>query len=267
LKAWEENEVTMEDDRLSAFFTYYIGKETMHSLLFESFLRCTKNRDIQNRILKYIDDNKINTGFTDSLKKIYAAVPEVMQMEEKDITRYNYNDSEFDENIDLFHFDEVEFFDNEMGLLLFENDWTVMSLRGEDNDEESFSLIYGGGTNSMYIHLSKYSNVDERDIETKYKSDFYEELYGKNWKISELPLEGILKRAGADKIVIAHGLGPAVIETIDTATFNVYLYNRKNKTLYSISYFMNFSPININFSERDRIFNLLFFHTLFAFLN
>jgi hypothetical protein len=48
---------------------------------------------------------------------------------------------------------------------------------------------------------------------------------------------------------------------------NVYLYNRDNKILYEISYFMNFSPININFSEREKIFNLLFFQILFVFLN
>jgi hypothetical protein len=267
LKDWDRDEIVVDDSRLSALFTYYIGKETLQSLLFESFLRYTKNKDIQNRIINYIDKNKINNSFANNLKKIYAAISVIKQSSGKNVIQYNYNNLEFEENMNLFHFNEVEFFNNELGLLLFDNDWNIMSFSGTNKDEESFFLIYGGGTNSMTIHFSKYSNINEQDIETKYKLNFYNEKYKGNWKITELLLDGILNRAGADKIVIAHGLGPDIIETIETATFNVYLYNRDNKILYEISYFMNFSPININFSERERIFNLLFFQILFVFLN
>jgi hypothetical protein len=268
LRAWDKDEINVDDQRVSAFFTHYVGNNTLQSLLFESFLRYTKNKNIQSTILNYINKNNINTNFTNSLKKLFDAVPINKISDERDMIQYNYNNSEYDENINLFLFNEVKVFDNELGLLLFNNDWREISFNNENNrHEEGFFLIYGGGTNSMTIHFRKYINIEEENIETKFNLEHYNGKYKNKWKIDELPLEGILNRAGADRIFIAHGTGPDIVETIESATFNVYLYNKNNKTLYEVSYFMNISPININFIERNRIFNFLFFQILFTFLN
>ena len=271
LKDWDKNEINVDEENLSALFNNYIGKETLESLLFESFLRYTKNKNIQNRVLTYIKKNKLKTNFTESLKKLYAAVPIVKQADGKDVTQYSFNNSEFDENINLFLFDEVGFFNNEIGMLLFDNDWGIMTLKNiKDNSDagkDSFVLIYGGGTNSMTISFDKYSNIDEKNIESKIKTDYYKK-YNDNWKITTLPLEGILSRAGADKFIIVYGVGnDNYFKEIEEASFSSYLYNKRNKVLYEIRFFMNFSSANISFLERGRIFNLLFFQTLFIFLN
>jgi hypothetical protein len=267
LSAWDKNEIEVDDIRVEALYTNHIGKDTLQSLLFESFLRYTKNKDIQNRILTYIDRNNINTNFSNILKKLYSAIPVTRKQDGKDIIQYNYNNLEYDENIDLFSFGESQVFNRELGLLLFNNDWNIVSFNNENNtNEESFFLIYGGGTNSMTIHFRKYINIEENNIESKFNLAYYKGRYNENWEIIELPFDGILSRAGADRIIIAHGLGPDIIETIETGTFNVYLYDKNKKTLYEVGYFMNFSPININFSERNRIFNYLFFQILFVFI-
>jgi fructosamine-3-kinase len=36
--------------------------------------------------------------------------------------------------------------------------------------------------------------------------------------------------------------------------------------LYHVSYYMNMSPINIHYQERQRIYNFLLFQLLFVFL-
>jgi len=267
LSAWDKNNVSVENELLSYFFINYLGKDTIQSLLFESFLRFTKNKKIQNQILDYISINNINTNFTENLKKLYAAVPITRQSNGKDTIQYNFNNIEFDENINLFLFKEQYTFNNEIGLLLFENNWNNISFDNNANKNiDAFFLMFGGGTNALTIAFRRYANVSKNELESIYNALAYKNRYNDKWKVTPLPLEGILERAGADKITIAHGLGPDIIDTIETGTFNIYLYREETNVLYEVSYFMNFSPININFSERNRIFNLLFFQTLFTFL-
>ena len=266
LMAWDNDEVAISDENLSAFFNYYVGKDTLQGLLFESFLRYTKNKNVQNRVLEYIYENEIETNFTNSLKILYAAVPVINQSGERTEIQYNYNNSLFDENINLFSFNEVLLFNGELGMLLFDNDWSVFSVPSSGN-MEMFGLMYGGGTNYMTIIFTKHSNLNERNIETVFRQEYYSNMFGNNWVIDEISPVGIMSRSGADKIYIAHGLGTErLVRTIENGAFNVYLYNRSNRTLYEINYFMNFSHVNIHYSERQRIFNLLFFQLLFAFL-
>ena len=267
LSAWDKNNEIVENRLLSEFFINYVGNDTIQSLLFESFLRFTKNKNIQNQILDYISINNINTNFTENLKKLYAAVPIIRQSNGKDTIQYNFNNIEFDENINLFLFKEQYTFNNEIGLLLFENNWNNISFNNSANKNiDAFFLMFGGGTNALTITFRRYANVSENELESIYNAMAYKNKYNDKWKVTSLPLEGILERAGANKITIAHGLGPDIIDTIETGTFNIYLYKEEANVLYEVSYFMNFSPININFSERNRIFNLLFFQTLFTFL-
>jgi predicted nucleotidyltransferase len=269
LRAWDRNERVVDDERFAALFTRYVGDNTLQSLLFESFLRCTKNKNIQNAVLKYIGANNINTDFANSLKKLYAAVPIIKMSDGKEVIQYNYNDSEYDENINLFLFSEAKVFDNELGFLLFHNDWDEFVFNNTPDDQEkSFFLMYGGGTNTITIHFVKHLNIEKENIETTINSKHYTEKYKDKWRVEELPLGGVLKRSGADKMFIAQGMGPEpTVKTIETATFNVYLFKETAKTLYEVSYFVNFSPININFSQRNRIFNFVCFQLLFVYLN
>jgi predicted nucleotidyltransferase len=267
LRAWDRGEVNTDNERLSAFFRNYVGVDTLQSLLFESFLRYTRNVNIQNQILYYINSNDIYTNFANSLRKLYVAVPITRQSEGKDVIQYSYNNTEFDENINLFLFNEVYTFNNEIGLLLFENDWNMFSYDNSPNPNiDAFFLIFGGGTNAMTITFRRYANITKDEPESIYNAIAYRQRYNEKWKITTLPLEGILSRAGADRITIAQGLGPDEVAAIETGTFNVYLYKEAENIMYEVSYFMNFAPINIHFLERNRIFNFLFFQLLFAFL-
>lgn len=267
LKAWDSGEINIDNERLSTFFLNYVGINTLHSLLFESFLRYTKNKSIQDQVLYYINSNNVSTNFANSLRKLYAAVPIVRQSNGKNVIQYNYNNTEFDENINLFLFNESYTFNNEIGLLLFDNDWNIVSFNNDANKNiDSFFLIFGGGTNALTIAFRKYTNITKDETESIYNASGYVQKYREKWTVTSLQLEGVLSRAGADRITIAHGLGPDVIEAIETGTFNIYLYREAENIMYEISYFMNIAPTNIHFSERNRMFNLLFFQTLFTFL-
>ena len=267
LRAWDRNQVTVDDETLSALFANYLGQDSMHSLLFESFLRYTRNEQIQRRILDYVDNNNIETSFTTSLRRLYTATPIIISMEGREAIRFDYNNTEFDENIDLFNFNEVTIFDGEAGLLLFDNSWSIISVDAPERPEETmFALNFGGATNALLISFRRFSNVDEDAIFNKINTDFHNNRFNGNWIYTELPLAGIISRSGADRFIIAHGYGTDVIPTIQEAMFSSFLYNRNTRVLFEISYLMNFSPMNINYSEKDRIFNLLFFHSLFAFI-
>jgi len=268
LSAWDKNEITIDNGSLAIIFPNYVGKDTLESLFFESFLRCTKNKSIQKQVLDYLNTNKINTNFANCLRKLYSAYPKIRRSGGKDYIYYIYNDSEYDENINLFFFDEVGAFDREIGLLLFDNKWDMFSVTPSDSEKSGgFFLMCGGDTNSMNIHFKKYINTDEKNIEKNYSLDYYNRLYYNNWKLTEITPEGIMDRAGADKIAIGYGIGAARdIKTIEMGSFNIYLYNKQNRTLYEIGYYMNFSPQNILFTERNRIFNFLLFQLLFVFI-
>lgn len=268
LQKWDNNEVEIDDARLSSLFTGYVGEGSLQSLLLESFLRFTKNENIQNRVIKYIEDDKLNTSFTNSLQKLYEARQIKRMSDGKEIIQYNYRNQEYDENINLFSVAESEVFNNELGLLLFQNDWTVAALNGENqSNEELFVLLYGGATNSMTISFRKYTNIEESAIETKFMNSLYDGRYKDNWTTGELRLDGILSRAGVNRMFILQGSGPDVIEGIESGTFTVYLYKQSTKSLYEVSYYMNFSPNNIHYAERNRIFNFIYFHLLFTYLN
>ena len=268
LKGWDDNEVEMNEEQLSAFFTYFFGSDSLHGLQFESFLRFTKNERIQGMILQFIDKNSIKTNFTDSLRILYEAVPKVTQSGGNEHIRYR-NSSVFDENINLFSFDEVTFFNNELGLLLYDNDWNIMMFDGGNensyNADETFFLTYGGGSNSLSIRLTKHSNVSSDNLDDLFNLNFYNERFYGEWDLVELPLEGVLRRAGADRYFIASGIRND-IGGIENAVFNAYLYNRARNTLYEVGYSINFSPANIFYNERERIYNLLLFQTLLVFL-
>jgi hypothetical protein len=261
LRDWDRNQIIIDNEILPILFENNLGKNTMNGLLFESFLRYTKNEDIQKRVLEYIEANNIDTGFTDNLKKLYAAIPVVTSEGDKDIVRYVYNNSEFDENINLFRFNLMGVFNDEVRLFLFENDWHLMA-RHETNNESIFIIMYGGNTNAISLIFRKHSNINENEIDSKLRINYFNDKYNGNWMVNELPLVSILTGPGTDRYIVAHGYGPEEIPSIESATFITYLYNRKNRALYEINYYMNISPENINYPERSRIFNLLFFQTL-----
>ena len=270
LLAWEQNEVGLIDIEFSDLMNNFIGNDSMESLLFESFLRYTKNSGIRDRVLTYFDRNRINTDFANSLRMLYASETTFIIPESgAPSIQNNYNNLMFDENINLFHFEEVSIFNDELGMLLFENDWEIVPVIDpeENEDYEAFYLMFGGGTNALTISFTRYSNMDESDMESIYNQDYYRDLYQGEWIITELPLVGVFSNAGADRIVIAHGHGPDLFTSaIYTGTFNAYYYNREGRILYEVSFYMNFSPVNIHYSERMRIYNHLYFQLMLIFI-
>jgi hypothetical protein len=268
LRAWDQNELDVDDQGLSMFLNNYIGRNTLQSLLFESFLRYTKNHNIQTRVLNYLNTNNIYTNYANSLRKLYSSNPIIVTRgsDGREVLQYNYNNSEFDENINLFHFNEIGLFRREIGMLLFNNDWATTSFNSPNENIEAFFILCGGQTNALTVTFRRYSNLNKDEPETIYNAAGYTQKY-RNWIVTALPLQGILSRAGADRVTLAYGLGTDLnVNAIETGTFNIYLYKEKENLMYEISYFMNFAPININFPERIRIFNLLLFQLIFAFV-
>jgi len=270
LKQWEENKVIINDEKLLKFYKDFAGQKTLHGFIFEAFLRQTKNKNIQKQVLFMIKGYKLDDVFSVILTRLYNSRKKQIEMGDNNQLQYSYNEEYFDENINLFKQNEYLAFKNELGLMLFDNPWTNLSYNSRNkvySENDSFFLMYGGGTNSMTIHFYKMINIifeefKSREIEGKYNA----EKYG-NWKVQEIEIKGILKKANADKIFICTGTGPDLFPEIESGTFSILLYNEKLERGYSISYYMNFSKINNNFEMRQRIWNHLLMQLIFSFIN
>jgi hypothetical protein len=165
---------------------------------------------------------------------------------------------------------EVTVFDNSLGLMLFDNDWQTISIKSKDiNDKKaSFSLVYGGGTNSISINLQKITNISFDDFKkTEIDSDFNKERFSQ-YQTFELPREGILKRSGADYIYLGIGNGKdSTFKEINNYSSIIYFYSTTNKTGYIIDHYMNISKNNNNYDIQESIFNHLVFQSLLSFVN
>jgi hypothetical protein len=269
LTALDKNNVILTDEKIDLFFKDYIGKETMESLLLESFFRYTKNKEIQKKVLNYLQKNKLSDEYSQSLIRLYNSKEKKYQQDKVEQIQYDYNGKYFDENINLFYQSEKLFFNNELGIMLFDNPWAYLSFKNNDDkksDDDSFVLIYGGGTNSMTINFNKFPNLDFEQFSAKEINKSYNKQKYDNWKLVELENKEIFENSGSDKIFIGVGIGPDTIPEIDCGTFDIYLYNEKLKCGYSISYFMNFSKINNNYKLRKRIWNQILFQLCFSYI-
>ncbi|MBN1798774.1 MAG: hypothetical protein JW822_09355 [Spirochaetales bacterium] len=264
----ENGKIPVEKENLIRLYDTYVNGDMLDSYLVEAYFRQTKNNKIKKYLIEYIGQKNLDDEYSLSLLRLYKSKIVKYQQDDRELIQYNYNDEYFDENINLFLQDEILTFSKELGMVLFDNDWSKMSYQSDDEefeDYDSFSLLFGGGTNSMSINLRVNENIDLQDFESevvRFDNNKYE-----NWTVRELALEGVLKRAGADKIYFGMGYGDDVFEAIKAGTFSIYLFNEHMQKAFTVSYYMNFSKINNNFKVRHRIWNYLAFHVMLTFIN
>ncbi len=265
----ETNEVFVNKDKIQELYEKFINKKTLHSLLFESYLRVTNNKNLQKIIIELKKEGILKDEYSDILIRKYNSEKNVKKSSDRETVQYNYNNQYFDENINLFSMHQITTFDKKLGMMLYNNDWVNISFNdpNKKENEDSFFLNYGGGTNSMNISLKEYINIDNDELINKVVGNKFNNNKYENWEIFELNPEGILARSAADKIFIGYGAGSDVIPEIKNASFQIILYNSNLKIAYDVTYFMNFSRINNYYEIRNRIWNELFMHLNFTFLN
>lgn len=270
LKKCDTGENVLDADQIKVLYST-VGRNDLISLQMENFLRNVKNKDVQKLVLDYISKNKVDTPFAQSLIKKYNS-EEIVQVDNnghKQI-QYSYNDKEYDENITLYDFNEIHPFEDEFGMLLFNNDWGVMKINNpEPGKEKDLYLIYGGGTNSLSIYLKEYENVDTKEafadiingfIKTKKEGEQKDE-----WAFYQLNKTGVLENCGVDEYIIYTRIGPDIIPEIEVGQFGAFLYSPKYNKVYKIEYYFNFSKINISYNIRQRIYDYVRFFTLFCY--
>lgn len=272
LKKWESGEIKVPEDK---FYTIYekVGKDDFSSMLFENFFRNTINKDIQSQVKNYIKKNKLSKrAFERALLKKYDSTEEVHEQNGNKIIRYSYKDFEYDENINLFDFSEIHPFKDEFGVLLFRNDWNVLSYKdGEkapDGSKKLF-LISNGQTNCISIHFTEIENVNINKKEDLIKVAGLKNLadkYKANWQLIELEKTGVLENCGVDDYFIGYGTGPnEFIPEINEGDFVACLHKKDKNKIYMMTTNMNFSKININYENRNRLYNYLLFFTMFCY--
>jgi len=241
---------------------------TYQRLLFESYLLKTKNEKIQNYISSYINQNNLQDNFSSTLNRLYQGKPEQYTSNNQKYERINISGNFIDEEINLFNMKEITVFNNDLGLMLFDNNWTIVNIKDDITNEKNISLIYGGGTNSIAIYIKQTTNISFNDFKMlQIDGKFYKEKYS-DYQVIELPNEGILGRSGADHIFLGVGSGADIaFKDIDNFSAVMFIYSEKNQTGYKIDYFMNISPKNNNYQIRNDLFNHLLFQNLMSFIN
>ena len=274
LKNWEAGNFKVSDKEIAEIYEEQIGKQTITSMLYENFFRNTKNKDIQKQMKDYIQKNKLSDKpFEKVLLKKYDSKEKNYEQENKKLIQYSYNDTEFDENINLFDFNEVHPFDDELGLLLFENDYHILQWKSfktdEYTDNKELLFIAGGGTNSVTIKVKEFDNVSPSSKDEIIKIaniGYIANKYKDDWVFIELDKKGVLENCGVDNYYIGYGINSDVfISDIAAGDFVTCMYKKDTGKVYLIYTYMNFSKININYEIKNRLFNYILFFTQFCY--
>jgi hypothetical protein len=267
LRDYETGKVKFNEDITIKLYADNINKNTLKSLLFESFLRQTKNTTLKNYLINIINKNHYDDLFSQLLIRLYESKVDQVMQNNKPQTRYNYKNQFYDENINLFNQHEILVFNKKLSFIIFNNTWNVITFKeSEKNTNKDFTgFIFGGGTNSICINFDKnvnisFSDFKKNEIENEQNSKLFE-----NWTVKEIGKTEILNNSGADIIYIGAGIGPDQIG-IESGAFIIYLYDNKNNAGYKITLFMNFSKINNNYELRYRIWNQLLMQLCFAYI-
>ena len=271
LKNCDEGTNEVSDEQIKILFSV-VGRNDLISLQMEMFLLNVKNKDIQKKVESYIKKNKIKTPFAQALLKKYNSVEKTYEQSGHEEIQYSYKDEEYDENITLYDFNEIHPFEDEFGLLLFNNDWGVITIKNDDDtvaDRNHFYLMHGGGTNCLTVAFDETENVATKEEFAKIINSFIqtknESAEKDEWEFYNLEKDGVLYNCGVDDYIIYTRIGPDIIPEISSGKFGAYLYSEKYAKVYKIEFFINFSKINISYEIRQRIFDYVRFFTLFCY--
>lgn len=272
LQDCDSGKIDMPKEWLKQYYPVLISHNTLEGLLLESFLLQTENKKIKKVVKEYIKANKLDDEFSLAVLRKYESSIKFLEVNNKTQKEFNYQDKLFDEDVNLFSLNQIEVFDKKLSVTIFHNNWFPLNNPLSNHKKgcsESFFLLYGGRTNSIKTNFTKYEDVTFEEFHSEeVKNSFTQSMYS-NWKIEKLENIGILTNSGFDKnnIYIAHGYtDEEKAPGIQSATFEIYLYNEKLKEGYSVSYFMNISKDNNNYKIRHRVWNSLFMQLSFVLL-
>jgi hypothetical protein len=267
LSQWEKNQRTVTDEKLAQYYRGYTRTNSLQGLLFESFLRQTKNPLVRKQVLKLIEQSRFNDQFSYSLTRLYSSKEVRTVQEGKERIVRNFRDRYFDEGINLFSHGESRLFDGKLGVLLFDNPWSVINVTSKGAaDPNDLSLIVGGETNALVVMFKRFVNIPfEQFRKDRVENGYDYKTYG-NWKVRQLEKRGILAKSGADRLYLGYGTGPDTIQGIERGTFTIYLYSDRRREGYEVSYLMNFSQNNNNYAVRHRIWSALLMQLNFVYI-
>jgi len=237
------------------------------SILLKSYILSCKNKDIQKLIMNSVKDPL----WQGVLAKKYNATPVEYEQDGKKYIHYSCGNNLWDENINLFSEGEIQAFNDKLGLMLFDNEWTQITIAPKDTNVKKvmLGLMYGAGTSTISVLLSQYDNTEPEFISEIGKSS--ENLYQKkyqNWEIEEFKKEGELERAGADRIFIGIGYGQdTYFKEMLTGDAVIYLYNRSLGKGYSVSYSFNISTANNNYELFTDMLRRVSMMTILTYIN
>ncbi|MCQ2982531.1 MAG: hypothetical protein MJ178_07235 [Treponemataceae bacterium] len=269
---WEEGSLSVSPEDFPLLYENYSG-EDLFSMMAQNFFRQTDNPGIQQSLLNLLlQKNQLSDYETALLKKL-TADKKVRTTNDGEYVYY-VNGEEYDENIDLFHFFEWHPFQDEYGIMMFDNNWNVISAdtgreMGPFTNNALFAIC-GGGTNSMSISITEVSGVTPENLyDAMDRLTMYERhMYPDTWEIEEFPKTGVFSICDADRFFVGRGYGPDInVPAIDTNTCVSYIYSESRQKLYATSFFMNFSKINMNYDIREQLFSYLDQFAFFCFVD
>ncbi len=272
----ESGDLTFPYDEFPMIYESYAGDD-LFSMMIQNFFRTTRNTDIKQSLYDLLTSGKsLSTREIALLRKLSSIpVPRYENGEQVGITYIYGNREYFDEDIDLFHMNEVRPFDDEYGLLLFSNNWGVFELRDTETEEpvpesqNKLCLMTGGDTNTVLINLEEVENVTPDSLYDVLaeKSRYYAEKYPDTWRMEEMKKVGVFTTCDADRFFVASGRGPDFFDEIDSAVAIGYIYSEARQKVYVSSFFMNISQVNTFYPVREELFSYIKQFPFFCFVD
>ena len=179
----------------------------------------------------------------------------------EELNRQVSPDGRFEEGINLSSIGTVRPFDGRLRVVSLPNPWQDWTQAPPADDpmppEESLVLGLGGPSHSMNMSFRRWDDVSDAGFETL-QGLTEERLRGAHpdnpaFLVREVSDQGIFAASGASQAVqlLARSGGSQMPEQMNATSL---LYDAESGQAWAVSYFLNMSPLNVNYPLLDEIF-------------
>jgi hypothetical protein len=246
----------------------YAGKKSIHAVFFRSYIRHSRNPEVQSWFRRYVRKREWDSFFVSNTVSLWAFSESLPSEErERELSASVSDSGKRDEGINLYFLDHIKFFEDELVVHVYSNPWREVSMPEEGGDgERSVNVMVGAPTNALSVMASRFGARNEEEFFTRVStmSDFLRDKYGLV-KESDVTGEGAFSRTGADRVIVQFGVGHDIVPDIAQCHAVLFLFSARENRGYRVVFFMNVSEKNHSYEIADELFNQLIYLTTLTY--
>lgn len=205
------------------------GKNNVFSYFIEAFIRETESKDIKDIAQDYLLSLDRTETISAILMRYESSIEKIPNPKGKgEITRYNYKDQYYDENIKFSRINKSNLFNNEIHIFLPKADFTPLYFKQSDsdkNDPNKLLLMAGGQTTAISINATRLA----------FNQDLVKSEY------TDISNIGVVAKNKFDQTFIS------LKDEKDSFRLELFFINRSKNILYQMTYNYYISSTNMNY--------------------